>query len=196
MDRYEATKKAFIKFKNKKYLNAIKIIEVRVKNGNTTWIDTLKKMGNNSKKAFTQRQAKSWVHSNFLNRDDETNVFEEVDKVLDLNSDAKRVWLSKTTGKQLINGIEESIPQYVGIVSTEVNMSEVIIDNVSYNSEDKIRSCHNCPGDFYDAPSLVNFIELTTSQQELFDAALLGFAVCPECNLVEVWEGINKEFVN
>ena len=74
-------------------------------------------------------------------------------------------------------------------------MAEVIINNVSYNSEDIIGRCFKCDDNFYNAPSLVNFIELTPSQKELFDATLLGFAVCPSCNLVEVWEGVNRDFV-
>jgi len=76
-----------------------------------TWSDILKRIGNESVYKFSNRICRSWIHAVELDREFEINKFLDEVKELDLNIDHKRVWLSKTTGNKLLQGLEQSIPK-------------------------------------------------------------------------------------
>jgi hypothetical protein len=71
-------------------------------------------------------------------------------------------------------------------------MSEVTINNVTYNTDDRIVYCRKCGGYYYDAPELMHRFKLTEEQRRLWLESLMGAAYCPKCNDVQIWVGTDK----
>jgi hypothetical protein len=74
------------------------------------WSDKLSDMGKRSKIALTFHEAKSWIKAVIQKCPDEINRFADNIKILDLNAERKRLWLSKTNGDKLLQGLEQSLP--------------------------------------------------------------------------------------
>jgi hypothetical protein len=76
-----------------------------------SWFDKLEEIGNKSIINLSFEEAKSWIAAVFQNKPEEINRFLPYTKMLDLNKDSKRIWLSKTTGTKLLSGLEQSMPK-------------------------------------------------------------------------------------
>lgn len=75
------------------------------------WNDKLSEMGVASKTSLTFNEAKSWITAVIQKKPDEINRFSDNIKVLDLNSETKRIWLHKTNAKRLLTELERSLPK-------------------------------------------------------------------------------------
>ena len=78
-----------------------------------TWQTILAAMGKASRQELTEQRVMSWVHAAHLDAPERTNVFENVPKLLDLNCDSKRLWLTRTNAAALLKGLDQSIPKVV-----------------------------------------------------------------------------------
>jgi hypothetical protein len=75
-----------------------------------SWTDKLENMGDKSKSALTFNEAITWIKAVIIKQPDNINRFVDNIKILDLNSEHKRLWLDKTTGNKLLSSLEQSLP--------------------------------------------------------------------------------------
>jgi hypothetical protein len=75
-----------------------------------SWTDKLENMGDKSKSALTFNEAITWIKAVIIKQPDNINRFVDNIKILDLNSEQKRLWLDKTTGNKLLSSLEQSLP--------------------------------------------------------------------------------------
>jgi hypothetical protein len=80
--------------------------------GDVDWIEYLRQGGKSDKVKIVQVRATSWIEAVHFKEHKPCEFVEEV-KVLNLNIDRKRVWLSYTNCEKLLQGLEVSVPHYV-----------------------------------------------------------------------------------
>jgi hypothetical protein len=77
------------------------------------WFTLLRK--NRMKRSFTQKTlyVEGWYEATAKGHYDRINYFYEGKKVIDLNADTKRLWLRKVRAQDLLDGLEQSLPQVI-----------------------------------------------------------------------------------
>jgi len=78
-----------------------------------TWKQLLLEHYNRSEIYYPQKRVISWTEAIAQNRPEKINVFEDYNKKIDLNCDVKRLWLKKARARDLLHGLEMSLPKIV-----------------------------------------------------------------------------------
>lgn len=78
-----------------------------------TWRSLLEENKGRSVLKYPQLRVMSWVHALSTNKPEKINYFDEYDKEIDLNADVKRIWPGKVKSRDLLHGLQRSIPMVV-----------------------------------------------------------------------------------
>lgn len=79
-----------------------------------TWERILSRYPKRKKIPYPYLHVESWVEAMAKNHSkDHINVFKNERKIIDLNCDTKRRWLSKVTASDLLSGPDESLPEII-----------------------------------------------------------------------------------
>jgi len=133
----------------------------------------------------------SWISAVHRGAFRDVNRPQTKERVFDLNSDVKRVWLNRTDTTKLLAGLEQSIPRIKADLefgTKGVDMTEVKDGYFTYDTDDFVKYCPKCGGNMYEDASLARQFGLTDGQRIALIAGEFKILVCSKCGYVDTWE--------